>query len=550
MSGSADAAEAASLSDLAGLSLAADARHAADAAPTPATTSRATQEGVSLAALRAFAAEHSGRRFDLGGTSLPFEELTTEQVVDAIIRPATLCAGAGGAPGTYVQLLQGRGAADACSAPHVAPATLFVSHTWLYRFLDLLAALEGHAGPPGAVDAPPPYYWLDVMTCSQHAASHAAVPPDWWSHTFRDSVASIGATVLVLQPWSAPVPLTRAWCLWEVFCSVDTGATLQVALGPRERAALEDALTHRDDVASALSHIDTRNAIAKFPEDEERIKAVVGASKGGFGGVNSRIHESLQSWLREAAAELVERRCATLGDTHADTLACTDSYIALLVQQGRPVTAAEVSDRALELRRAMLGDDHPATLSAAHYRGMNLFTLQLWDAAEPLLRDTLARRTRVLGEAHRDTDTTRKYLGILVHYIGRLEEAEVLLRAAARGHAASLGVAHPDALASRFNLGILLRDMAATEAARAESEELLQQVLAARIEVLGRRHPQTLDACSHVAYSLKQRGALAEAEALMVESYDGRLETLGQFHFRTVQSAEHLADLRRQMGAR
>ena len=38
--------------------------------------------------------------------------------------------------------------------------------------------------------------------------------------------------------WHAPVPLTRCWCLWEIFCSIDTGASLEVALGPRERAAL------------------------------------------------------------------------------------------------------------------------------------------------------------------------------------------------------------------------------------------------------------------------------------------------------------------------
>jgi hypothetical protein len=561
MSGSADAA-AALLADLAGLSLAADARQAADAAlAAPETAAGATQDGVSLAALRAFAAEHSGRRFDLGGASLPFEELTTEQVVDAIIKPATRDAGVDEAPGTYAQLLQRRGARDVCGAPHVAPATLFVSHAWLYLFVDLLTALEGHAAQPGAEDAgdaatggPPvperatPYYWLDVMTCSQHTAAPAAVSPDWWSHTFRDSVASIGATVLVLQPWRAPVPLTRAWCLWEVFCTVDTGATLEVALGPHERAKLEDALTHRfEDIALALSRIDTRRAVAKFPEDEERIKAVVHASADGFGGVNSRIHGSLQRWLRHAAAELVERRCATLGETHADTLACADSYIALLGHQGRMEEAAEVSEWALELRRAKLGEDHPATLSAAHFLGMNLWIMEAYDEAEPLLRDTLARRARVLGEEHRDTHMTRKYLGILAHYTGRLEEAEVLLRAAAGGHEALLGAAHPDTLASRLNLGILLRDTADGEAALAESEVLLRQVLLARREVLGRLHPQTLDACFHFAVSLIERGALAEAEALLVESYDGRLETLGESHHRTVQSAELLADVREQM---
>ena len=56
-------------------------------------------QGVSLAALRAFAAAHAARSFtvpahdgaDAPQKTLPFGELTTTQVVAAIIKPATRC---------------------------------------------------------------------------------------------------------------------------------------------------------------------------------------------------------------------------------------------------------------------------------------------------------------------------------------------------------------------------------------------------------------------------------------------------------------------------
>jgi hypothetical protein len=51
----------------------------------------------------------------------------------------------------------------------------------------------------------------DIFVASQHKA--ATLPQKWWSDAFRQAVADIGHTVLVLQPWSAPVPLTRSWCL-------------------------------------------------------------------------------------------------------------------------------------------------------------------------------------------------------------------------------------------------------------------------------------------------------------------------------------------------
>ena len=129
-------------------------------------------------------------------------------------------------------------ARGARGSPHVAPATRFVSHAWAYPFADLLAALE--ARPEAGT--PLPYYWLDMLTCNQHATL-ADVPSDWWSNAFRDSVASIGLTVLVLQPWNAPVPLTRSWCLVR---AAAPAAALLYSVDANSRCfAVGDLLLHR-----------------------------------------------------------------------------------------------------------------------------------------------------------------------------------------------------------------------------------------------------------------------------------------------------------------
>ena len=75
-------------------------------------------------------------------------------------------------------------------------------------------------------------------------AQHSAVelPHDWWSNTFRRSIAAFGSTLLVLQPWAQPLALQRSWCLWEIFSSVDSGTKLRVALSAAETALLRDAL--------------------------------------------------------------------------------------------------------------------------------------------------------------------------------------------------------------------------------------------------------------------------------------------------------------------
>jgi hypothetical protein len=74
----------------------------------------------------------------------------------------------------------------------------------------------------------------------QHKTSE--LPQAWWTRAFKAAVRRIGHTLLVLQPWDAPLPLTRSWCLWELFCTLDGGAALDIALTLAQRAAFQRAL--------------------------------------------------------------------------------------------------------------------------------------------------------------------------------------------------------------------------------------------------------------------------------------------------------------------
>ena len=66
------------------------------------------REGLSLAALRAFADAHAGTTHAVhpDAQPLPFEQLTTAQVCAAVVKPATLAGGPHGASCTYAELLQ------------------------------------------------------------------------------------------------------------------------------------------------------------------------------------------------------------------------------------------------------------------------------------------------------------------------------------------------------------------------------------------------------------------------------------------------------------
>ena len=87
---------------------------------------------------------------------------------------------------------------------HTKPvADVFVSFTWSYTWGQLLSALEGRTE----------YVWLDVFTVNQHGA--AGVGLDDWLAVFGDAIKAIGRVAIVLAPWDAPIPISRAWCIFE-----------------------------------------------------------------------------------------------------------------------------------------------------------------------------------------------------------------------------------------------------------------------------------------------------------------------------------------------
>ena len=168
------------------------ARSALEAAPAEAHPD-VPREGLSLAALRAFADAHAGTTYELspGAESLPFEQLTTAQVCAAVVKPATLVDGAGcsyaelllsqarahgrllllrrrlgrGSVAVRAMTFSAQGVCDARGQPHVARATRFVSHAWAYPFADLLAALAAHAEKHTETA----YFWIGAGGCADCA---------------------------------------------------------------------------------------------------------------------------------------------------------------------------------------------------------------------------------------------------------------------------------------------------------------------------------------------------------------------------------------------
>ena len=266
----------------------------------------------------------------------------------------------------------------------------------------------------------------------------------------------IGHTLLVLAPALAPIPLTRAWCLFEIYATVATETPLTVQMPPAEATAFERALVEDfDSIQTKLSAVDLRTAEAWSAADRANIFAVVEAGPG-FSALNQVVMEQMRRWLAEAGRAALAR----LPPSERGTSALINRLATLLQYQG---------DR---------------------------------EGAEPLFREALKARREVLGDRHPSTLTSIGYLADLLREMGRLAEAQAVLGDAVAVARETLGERNLLALATTAKAARLQH---AQPGGAAAGKELLAATVAQMAEVLGPSHAKTN----------KYRQALQEMEPAM-----------------------------------
>ena len=519
--------------------------------------------GISVACLRAFAGAHGEQLADA----------TTEEVCNRVCKPLTE------APGrSLCTCIQHVRATDAEGRPFVGAPTAFVSHARAYRFSDLLASIEKYARKQPEPDEV--YVWLDVFSQHQHwvgdVGSAARVVN--WDVVFELTIAAIGSTCFVLSPWHAPLPLQRAWMLWEALATLEAKARLTVLVPPDEERLLERALV--DDFESiyvAISSVNARQAVCFTPDDAAMIHAAIERSVG-HSKLNQDMTGALRRWLADAGRSALARLPATvrgtstllrqyakllklalgqldeaavlyrealdahrttLGDRDPETLALIGTMASLLQDQGKLSEAEPLKREVLSVQREMLGDRHPDTLVAINAMASLLQSQGKLDEAEPLYREALDARRATLGDRHKKTLRAIHDMAVLLQQRGQMDEAKQLYLEAFEGRRAVFGDRHPRTIDTMSDLAQLLKAQRKLD----EAQPLMREALEARREMLGDRHHYTLTSINCMAVLLKDQGRLDEAEPLMHEALAGRRATLGNRHRHTLVSISSMAAL-------
>lgn len=508
------------------------------------------------------------------GGKKALEGKSTAQVCEEFVKPFTTTTSFSNQPKkvSYCELLQAE------KHPAVGVATIFVSHAWKFVFLKVLEALSFHI--THQLKLADPILWFDVFSNNQHLAPNLSF--DWWCNTFKSAIREFGHTVLVLSPWKDPIPLTRAWCLFEIYCTADSHCQFTVAMSAADEEMFIADMRRSgiSVVKEMMAKVDLNRSECYKPEDKDRIFEAVRRTIG-FDGLNGIVFSALRNWMLGTATNAMEavlgeteekwalmivlgtihssqgeyeparalyakcyaNRLQKLGPSHADTLAAMNKLATVHREMGQSKQAEKLYAECYQLCKASLGEDHAETMAA-----MNMLAMMYNDSgrhkeALGMFQQCLAIKQLKLGANHASTVSTMNNLAMVYKGMNQFAEAERIYADCLEKCKATLGDDHPNTLSTMNNLAIVYRSLGKQD----QAVELYRLCLAKKKVQLGEDHPETLSAMNNLAKVLVDMGQLFDAQTLLETCLKHRRTKLGETHPSTLSSMFHLAALYQQL---
>ena len=437
--------------------------------------------------------------------------VTSQKLCNKFIKPATKkrrCA--------YVDILQEQ------SPDALGPATCFISHAWRRPFADIVDAVEQFERKhPGT------FYWFDLFTNNQHEA--VSFPFEWWTTTFRESISSIGRVMLVMSPWNNPVPLTRAWCLFEMYSTIVGEAEMNVVIPSGEIASFKEAMSDDyDTIMNTLLSLDAQKAEASNPKDRDQIFNVVSQKiPGGFATLNNKVKGHLRESYLHRCVEIAED--AEDGDLLLNIGAALHTF-------GDHDKALELLERCLEIYRHAGKENHPNAASTYNNMGLVYDSKSDYDKALEYYGKSLAIMLATLGENHPTTAKTYNNMGSVFYSKRDYEKALEYYGKSLAIYLATLGENHPSIADTYMNLG-------STYNSKAECDKALEyygKSLAIKLATLGENHPDTGMTYMNMGNVYNIKGDYDKALEYLGKSLAIKLATVGENHPSTADTYNNM----------
>lgn len=497
--------------------------------PTPTvTTSNTTIEkielppfpihGVKLSYLKEFLLKYN--------SSSELKGLTTTQVCESIVKPLT----------SKLQL-------SLCELlihednNGVAKANLFISHAWKFEFLDVIEAIFDHLQAEEQEEEP--IIWFDLFSNNQHQAIN--YPFEWWKNTFRSAINEFHRTIMIFVPWNNPIPLTRAWCIWELYCTISTNSSFEIAMSAQQKEKFINEIgSCHEQFNQLLVNINSENSEAWKLEDKQRIHQVV-KDNIGFNQMNSLIFQTIQQWMIQTVKKSIKE--VSSNNKKKEELSLTSILGSLYFELSDYKEALIILEPCYyQLRQFFNEDNH----TIDDKERLDLFagcltTLALlyqetsqYKEAESIYQEYIQLVSKVLGKDSLEVVLTYNDIGRLKELLGNDHEALRLYQDCLQrcnNHKESTEEEREKVKC------LVLSNLTGYYDRKGYYDEvqvLYDELLSLIIKCKGENHPDTLSTLSNYALYLSNIGNNQEAEGYYQQVYEKSTVIYGEHHSETM----------------
>eukprot|EP00929_Paragymnodinium_shiwhaense_P044147 TRINITY_DN22650_c0_g1_i1.p1 TRINITY_DN22650_c0_g1~~TRINITY_DN22650_c0_g1_i1.p1 ORF type:complete len:450 (+),score=73.15 TRINITY_DN22650_c0_g1_i1:95-1444(+) len=176
------------------------------------------------------------------------------------------------------------------NAPGVGAATHFLSHSQAENIMQTLLCMRFARIMTGAH----PIFFVDYVCIRQCASG------DFKPQAVQEIIGTIGSTVMALTPTLEPTALSRAWCVFEVACALQSGGAFMAA--PYYAEGTKEKYRESYDLLSrALGgvNIALESCKSRDPKDKEMVLAIMEQTTG-VATANILVAEAARSGIADA----------------------------------------------------------------------------------------------------------------------------------------------------------------------------------------------------------------------------------------------------------
>lgn len=467
------------------------------------------KHGVKLSALHEFV--------ELNGGRTNFENLTTTEVNIQFQMKNTE-----ESKSSYCEWLLSK------NNPNVGIATVFISHAWKYKFLDVVDALQNHFSEESET-----IIWFDLFSNNQHKA--VDLDFEWWSSTFKSAIQQFGRTVMVLSPWDNPIPLKRAWCLFEVYCTAVTQSNFEVAMSMNEKANFLIAIKQKSSLVynNMLANIDLNQSEAWNPKDKQRIFEVVKATKDGFSGLNGMVLSVMREWV----IKMLDSRINNPASTLEELLVYNAAKAEILVMQGNYKDALDLYVDNLQGLKEFYGDIHlnvgvgyTNVGNVLNHQGKFHESVGYFQLSKNIFEKDPEKWGSYLSDCYVGIGISFVHLNKNLEAIENYEKA-LTLKIATDGNAAL------DVASIYANLATVYQNIGNYDLAFKK----LERALEAKVKLLGKKHPDVASVYNNMGVNYFKQKDYTNALIYYQKALKIREEKLGSNHIDLARSYLNIA---------